>query len=61
MKLETEVNMMLASEVPSAMCMSTPLSMPCRVKQNSSMGTMTMPPPTPKSPASTPAIRPTAR
>ena len=39
-KLDTEVNMMLASDVPSAKCMMTLSSMCCQLKQNSSMGTI---------------------
>jgi hypothetical protein len=42
---------MVASEVPTARCVSTELSKPCRVKLNTSTGTMMSPPPTPNRPA----------
>ena len=61
MKLDTEVNAMLASEVPSARCIIESGGRPNQVKQNISMGTMIKPPPTPSSPASTPTIAPTMR
>jgi hypothetical protein len=58
-KLDTAVNMILASEVPKARCISMASGMPWRTKQNISMGTMTRPPPIPSSPARTPATAPT--
>ena len=56
--LETEVNMMLPSEVASASSMMLSGAKPARPKANTSMGTMTMPPPTPSSPANSPATIP---
>ena len=59
--LETEVIMMLASDVPSAICWTYWGGMPWPGKMATSMGTMTMPPPTPSRPARTPAIAPQQR
>ncbi|MNC52891.1 hypothetical protein D3C75_1022620 [compost metagenome] len=56
-----EVNTMVASEVPTARCVSTDASKPCKVKLNTSTGTIMMPPPTPNNPASTPAQPPSTR
>ncbi|MNN45099.1 hypothetical protein D3C81_1594180 [compost metagenome] len=56
-----EVKMMVASEVPTARWVNTEGSKPCKVKLNTSTGTMMMPPPTPNSPASTPAHAPNSR
>ena len=55
---ETEVGMMVASEVATAMCMRIAGSMPANPSAASSTGTMTMPPPMPNRPASTPATQP---
>ncbi|MNW19345.1 hypothetical protein D3C71_2192920 [compost metagenome] len=52
--------MMVASEVPTARWVSTPGSTPWAVKLNTSTGTMMIPPPTPNSPASTPAAAPSS-
>ena len=57
-ELEIDVNMMLPIEVPRAMSMSTSGGKFCQPNAKTSMGTMTMPPPTPRSPARTPAIAP---
>ena len=54
------MNMMVAREVPTAMCMRMAGSTPCTARAVSSTGTMMMPPPTPSSPASTPATAPVA-
>ena len=59
--LEMEVIMMLASEVPRAICWTYSGGTPCPGKIATSMGTMTMPPPTPSSPARTPATAPQQR
>ncbi|MNC35959.1 hypothetical protein D3C75_844590 [compost metagenome] len=56
-----EVKTMVASDVPTARWVSTEASKPCKVKLNTSTGTMMMPPPTPNSPASTPAQAPRSR
>ena len=61
MKLETEVKTMLAMEVPRARCMMSSLGRFCSSMQNTSMGTMTSPPPMPSRPASTPAMAPTTK
>ena len=53
--------MIVASDVPTARWVSTSLSKPCKVKLNTSTGTMINPPPTPNSPASTPAKPPSTR
>jgi len=60
-KLDTDVNMMLAMDVPRARCMIASGAAPCRARQNASMGTMTSPPPMPSNPARTPAAAPTAQ
>lgn len=60
-KLDTEVKMIEAMEVPRARCMMMAGSSPCQVKQNTSIGTITSPPPIPNRPARTPATAPTAR
>jgi len=52
---------MLASDVPNARCIIDSSGRPNPAKQNSSMGTITKPPPTPSRPASTPAIAPTLK
>ncbi|MNM93521.1 hypothetical protein D3C81_1058980 [compost metagenome] len=52
---------MVASDVPTARWVSTEASKPCKVKLNTSTGTMMMPPPTPNSPASTPAQAPSSK
>ena len=57
-ELEIDVNMMLPIDVPRAMSMSTSGGKFCQPNAKTSMGTMTMPPPTPRSPARTPAIAP---
>ena len=56
-----EVKTMVASEVPTARWVSTAGSMPWAVKLSTRTGTMMMPPPTPNSPASTPAAAPNSR
>ncbi|MNE79423.1 hypothetical protein D3C80_1759050 [compost metagenome] len=56
-----EVKTMVASEVPTAICVSTSGEKPWAVKLYTSTGTMIMPPPTPNSPASTPAQAPSTR
>ncbi|MNZ79382.1 hypothetical protein D3C78_979840 [compost metagenome] len=56
-----EVKTMVASDVPTARWVSTEASKPCKVKLNTSTGTMMMPPPTPNSPASTPAQAPSSK
>ena len=61
MKLDTDVKAMLASDVPKARCIIDSGGRPSRVKQKISIGTMIRPPPTPSSPASTPAIAPTLK
>ena len=55
-----EVKMMVASEVPTARWVSTSGAKPWAVKLNTSTGTMINPPPTPNSPASTPAAAPSS-
>ncbi|MNZ86359.1 hypothetical protein D3C78_1051780 [compost metagenome] len=57
----TEVKTMVASEVPTAICVSTSGEKPWAVKLYTSTGTMIRPPPTPNSPASTPAQAPSTR
>ena len=56
-----QVERVVASDVPTARWVSTEGSKPWRVKLNTSTGTMMMPPPTPNSPASTPAQAPNSR
>ncbi|MNV32775.1 hypothetical protein D3C71_1241210 [compost metagenome] len=53
--------MIVASEVPTARWVRIDASKPCKVKLNTSTGTMMIPPPTPNSPANTPAQAPSAR
>ncbi|MNI95644.1 hypothetical protein D3C73_1539470 [compost metagenome] len=53
--------MIVASEVPTARWVSTAASKPCKVKLNTSTGTIMIPPPTPNSPANTPAQAPNTR
>ena len=57
-ELEMEVNTMLPIEVPRAMSMMRSCGTPCHLNAKTSIGTMTMPPPTPSSPARTPATAP---
>ncbi|MCY1184832.1 hypothetical protein D9M73_255560 [compost metagenome] len=57
----SEVKMMVAREVPTARWVRMPGSNPWAVKLNTSTGTMIRPPPTPNSPASTPAQAPSTR
>ena len=57
-----DVGMMAASEVATAMCMRHSSGTPANRRKYSSTGTVTMPPPTPSSPATNPATTPeTAR
>ena len=49
---------MLPIEVPRAMSMMRSCGTPCHLNAKTSIGTMTMPPPTPSSPARTPATAP---
>src|SRR5687768_962764 len=57
-----EVGMMAASEVATATCMRYSSGTPAKRNENSSTGTVTMPPPTPSRPARKPAATPgTAR
>ena len=58
MKLDTEVTMMLPSEVASATCMMWLPGNPFAVKTNTRMGTITTPPPIPSRPAMTPTRTP---
>ena len=54
--------MMAASEVATATCMRYSSGTPAKRSENSSTGTVTMPPPTPRRPAANPAMTPdTAR
>ena len=53
-----EVGIMVAREVPMAICMLTLESIPSTSKAVKSMGTITIPPPTPRSPAVNPAKTP---
>lgn len=53
-----EVKTMVAREVPTAIWVRTSPPKPCAVKLKTSAGTMIRPPPTPNSPASTPAQAP---
>ena len=55
-----EVGTMVASEVPTASFIWTASGMPKSGKTLNSTGTMTMPPPTPSSPARVPETRPVA-
>ena len=55
-----DVGMIVASDVPTAMCMRTDGSMSSSENRWYSTGTMTMPPPTPNSPARMPATTPVA-
>ena len=57
----TEVKMMVASEVPTAIWVSTSGEKPWAPKLNTRAGTMINPPPTPNRPASTPAQAPSTR
>jgi hypothetical protein len=50
--------MMAASEVATAMCMRHSSGTPAKRSEYSSTGTVTMPPPTPSSPAAKPATTP---
>ena len=59
--LEMEVIMMLASEVPRAICCTYWGGTPTVGKMASIMGTSTRPPPTPRSPARIPATAPQPR
>ena len=52
---------MVANDVPTAKWVNTSLLKPCKVKLNTSTGTMISPPPTPNNPASTPAKPPNTR
>ena len=56
-----EVKTMVASEVPTARWVRISAGMPCAAKLKTSTGTMINPPPTPNSPASTPAQAPNSR
>ena len=56
--LEKDVNMMLVMDVPSARSMSVSCGKCSQLNAKTSMGTMTMPPPTPSSPARMPARAP---
>ena len=56
-----EVKMIVARDVPTARWVSTCGSKPCKVKLNTSTGTIMIPPPTPNSPASTPAQAPSSK
>ena len=58
---EIEVITIVASEVPTARCMTTDSSMPSLRNSQTSTGTITRPPPTPSRPAMTPATRPVSR
>ncbi|MNR15483.1 hypothetical protein D3C85_1320200 [compost metagenome] len=55
---EMAVGMIVASEVATATCIRTEESTPIHVSTRSSTGTMTMPPPTPSSPARRPPTAP---
>jgi hypothetical protein len=57
--LEMLVKMMVAREVPRARCRMYCSGSPWAAKAKISAGTMTSPPPTPRSPARTPARAPT--
>ena len=57
---EMDVGMMVASDVATAMCMRIAGSTPTNPSAVSSTGTITMPPPIPNNPASTPATAPVA-
>ncbi|MNG38156.1 hypothetical protein D3C84_1257400 [compost metagenome] len=56
-----DVKIIVARDVPTARWVRIDVSKPCRVKLNTNTGTMMIPPPTPNSPASTPAQAPSAR
>src|SRR6187397_311602 len=55
-----DVGMMAASEVATATCMRYSSGTPAKRSENSSTGTVTMPPPTPSRPAANPAMTPDA-
>ncbi len=58
--LDREVNMMVAIAVPSAVCRMCAGGNPCALNTNTSMGTMTAPPPMPSRPARNPTAAPIA-
>ena len=59
--LDSDVNMIVARPVASARCIMCAAGKPFAVNTNTSIGTSTMPPPMPRSPARKPTAAPIAR